>query len=145
MALTHHIFLLYALWCTAKYISWVIWHKQGVLFSMVVFKNGLKLISWIELLSTLWFFLNLSYLVWNFCVRIMKEMRNSSWTNLCFLSAKFFYRLQDNKVIIKEITLWQQLVFRKFMKNSKDKSMSTTTTLHLHFWKGFWIPPIVNP
>ena len=80
---------------------------------MVVFKIGLKLISWIELLSTLWFFLNLFYLVWNVCVRIVKEMRNSSWKNLCFLSAKFFYRLQDNKVIIQEITLRRQLVFQR--------------------------------
>ena len=95
----------------AEHISWVIW--QGVLFYMVIFKNGLKMISWIELLSTLWFFLNLFYLVWNFCVRIMKELAISSRAHLCFLCTKFFYRLQDDKAIITETTLWRQLVFQR--------------------------------
>ena len=105
----------------------------------------MKLISWIKLLSTLWFFLNLFYLVWNFCVRIMKEMINPSWTNLCFLSAKFFLQVTGwqsdhyGDFIVTTISLPKT----KFMKNSEDKSISITTTFHLPFWKRFWIPPIV--
>ena len=75
----------------------------------------------------------------NFCVRIMKELAIPSWTHLCFFLPSFFLQVTGRQsdhygdYIVTTISLPKT----KFMKNSQDKSISTTITFHLPFWKDF--------